>query len=718
MNKEFEILAPAGSLEILKAVILAGADAVYLGGEQYGARAYANNFTREELIEGLHFAHLRDKSVYLTINTLMKNQEIGKPLFDYLLPFYENGLDAVIVQDFGAMAFVKRCFPDLAIHCSTQMTVTSYEGARFLKELGATRVVTSRELSLAEIKRIHEEVAVEIETFVHGALCYCYSGQCLFSSMLGGRSGNRGRCAQPCRLSYEVYDTKRKQIKSESFVLSPKDLCGIKHLKEMHEAGIFSLKIEGRMKKEQYAAGVTQMYRKYVDLYLKNAKKCEVSEKDWKHIMDLGNRCGFTDAYFTKQNGPDMITFLKPSHEKAKELEHTEKEASKLETNGYLFLSSQEECCFTLVCGEHSVTVTAPAATIAQNKPLLQEEVDARMRKTGDTPFALQDLQIDMESNLFMPVKDLNQLRRDGFTLLERELLQEHVRSQASYVPFNRMPDDANTSSEKAITWIAYIENEEQLKPILSSKIISDIYVDCSVMTRENFIPLLRKLSNQVHESGKRIFLALPTIFRVRTQAFYEGLWGEIIPLIDGLLLRNYEELQWCKERNVTLPVVLDHNLYTYNDESSYAFLQSGYAHHTMPLELNAKEIKNRDNRGTQMLVYGYYPLMTTAQCVHHNVIKCDKNRTIHYLKDRYQKLFPVKNYCDACYNVIYNSLPVMLFKQLDTICNAGVKELRLQFTLESEQEVALMMDALDRKEYDMPFLKDYTNGHFKRGVE
>ena len=260
--KKFELLAPAGSYEILKAVEAAGADAVYVGGTAFGARAYANNFTEDELIEAISYMHIRGKRLYLTVNTLMKNQEIENELYEFLAPLYENGLDGVIVQDLGAVYFIHESFPDMEIHTSTQMTITGVEGVQYLKRFGVTRVVMARELSLSEMKKIHQETGMELEAFVHGALCYCYSGQCLFSSMLGGRSGNRGRCAQPCRQMYSVLDQKKNVLKKDSYILSLKDICGIEDLPNLMEARVFSLKIEGRMKQAEYAAGTVSLYRK------------------------------------------------------------------------------------------------------------------------------------------------------------------------------------------------------------------------------------------------------------------------------------------------------------------------------------------------------------------------------------------------------------------------------------------------------------------------
>lgn len=313
----FELLAPAGSLAIFKAVVAAGADAVYVGGSKFGARAYADNFSDEELLEALDYAHLYGRRVYLTVNTLLKNSEIEQ-VCAYLQPFYEHGLDAVLVQDFGVLTAIHERFPDLAIHTSTQMTVTGVEAARLFSGYGVTRMVMARELSLNEMKRIREETGMELEAFVHGALCYCYSGQCLFSSMLGGRSGNRGRCAQPCRLPYAVMDEKHREYKKDAYVLSLKDMCGIKDLRGLADAGVYSLKIEGRMKQIPYAAGVVSYYRKYIDLFL-SGQETQVSEGDYRAVLALGNRCGFTDGYYHRHNGSDMVTFTKPNYEKTNE---------------------------------------------------------------------------------------------------------------------------------------------------------------------------------------------------------------------------------------------------------------------------------------------------------------------------------------------------------------------------------------------------------------
>ena len=323
MKDRVEILAPAGSMECLKAAVAAGADAVYTGGALFGARAYAHNLTEEELLEAIDYVHLHGKRLYLTVNTLIKDREMEKQMYDYLLPYYRQGLDAVIVQDIGLFRFIRKHFPDLPIHASTQMTLTGVDGAKFLEKEGAQRIVTSRELSMAEVKKIADETELEIESFVHGALCYCYSGQCLFSSFIGGRSGNRGQCAQPCRLLYQTPEAKRPQ-----YLLSLKDICTLELIPEMIESGIYSFKIEGRMKKPEYAAAVAFQYRKYADLYLKYYEECpagedpavyamkryRVREEDRQMLLDLYNRGGFHTGYYHTQNGREMVSLNRPNH--------------------------------------------------------------------------------------------------------------------------------------------------------------------------------------------------------------------------------------------------------------------------------------------------------------------------------------------------------------------------------------------------------------------
>ena len=316
-DRMVELLAPAGSYESLRAAVNAGADAVYIGGSRFGARAYADNPKEDALLDGIGYCHLHGKKLYMTVNTLLKEEELEQELYSYLLPYYQAGLDGVIVQDFGVVQYLAEHFPGLPVHASTQMTITGCDSVRVLQRHGVTRVVPARELSLDEVQQIIEETGIEVETFVHGALCYCYSGQCLFSSMIGGRSGNRGRCAQPCRLPFRREDGERNVLGSQKYLLSMKDLCTLELLPEIVGAGIASLKIEGRMKRPEYTAGVVSIYRKYLDRLEQmdgKPKHWKADPEDLRTLMDLYNRGGFTGGYYHQHNGPKMMSMERPNH--------------------------------------------------------------------------------------------------------------------------------------------------------------------------------------------------------------------------------------------------------------------------------------------------------------------------------------------------------------------------------------------------------------------
>lgn len=719
INKDFEILAPAGSFQTFKAVIEAGADAIYVGGAKFGARAYADNFSQEELLEALDYAHLRNKKVYLTVNTLLKNDEINNKLYDYLLPFYERGLDAVLVQDFGALNYIHKAFPDLPIHTSTQMTVTGIEGVKFLQKYGVTRVVMARETSLPEMKRIHEETGMELEAFVHGALCYCYSGQCLFSSLLGGRSGNRGRCAQPCRLPYTTLDSKGKVLLKDSYILSMKDMCGINNLKELKDSGVYSLKIEGRMKKPEYAAGVVSFYRKYVD------SMESVTNYDFERIKALGNRCGFTDSYYHNHNSSNMITYEKPNFAVGDESfaseissKYVDKE-TKLPITGFCELNAGKNSFFTVRCQNYVYTETGDVIDKAQKKPLIKEDVIKRLSKTGDTSFFFEELNLSMDDNIFIPNGALNELRRNALNGLKNQILKEYFRSseKCSKLTIKNSELAQNIIDKCNAIYSASIETKEQLDEVCNSSIVSRVYIDWNRYSLASFEKELSVDINLCLSKNKEMYIILPAICRDTT---YRFILSNIEALsnanLAGFLVKNYEELSLCLNYFSNKKIVLDHNLYTYNNYAVESFDKLGIFLNTMPLELNSKEIARRDNKNTEMIIYGYYPLMTSAQCVHKNSLKCDKCKQVTYLKDRYNKLFPVKNHCNECYNVIYNTVPTLLLNDINKIQSNNVYNFRLMFTVEDDKQTKEILSY-----FENPSLKrngEYTNGHYKRGVE
>lgn len=729
----FELLAPAGTFEIFRAVIEAGADAVYVGGSRFGARAYAGNFSEEELLEAIDYAHLRGKKVYLTVNTLLKNEELAQ-LYDYLLPYYERGLDAVLVQDFGALSFIHRYFPLLPIHASTQMTITGPEGVEFLQELGVERVVLPREMSLAEMKQIHDQTGAELEAFVHGALCYCYSGQCLFSSMLGGRSGNRGRCAQPCRLPYKVLDERHHQVRDDSYVLSMKDLCGLSDLKQLREAGVYSLKIEGRMKQVSYAAGVVSFYRKYIDRFLEEQKETKVSAADLQTVKSLGCRLDFTDGYYHKQNGADMITFEKPGYEKTgASLEEEVRDLflshqEKIKASGRISLRVGQPAFYEISCGDASVCVTGPEVMEAKSKPLTLEAVKARMAKTGDTFFDMTEVTVELEEGAFLPNGALNELRRRAVRKLEERMLSSCRRAaEPAEKPafLSGDPCPGKEKSPKNFEVSCLVDKRELLPVLAESSLVSRVYVELAMYRGTKDAGKLRQDLELLVHADKEIFLALPRIFRQPARIQWNQ-WKNLIGTLPvrGFLARSYEEFALVRQQFPEYELVTDHNLYTYNDVSSIEFQNKGADTVTVPLELNRGELAARENQNSEMVIYGYEPLMTSAQCVYANTGRCDQTPSVRYLKDRYKAQFPVKNYCSSCVNVIYNSLPLALFPFLRELKNNGIQRVRLDFVLESPAQAKDILRVFEefmeqkRNSYPKEWQNHYTNGHYKRGVE
>ncbi|RGG36513.1 MULTISPECIES: peptidase U32 family protein [unclassified Roseburia] len=749
--KELELLAPAGSLKTLKAVIHAGADAVYLGGSMFGARAYANNFNEEELLEAIRFGHIHGRKIILAVNTLLKEYELGQ-LYDYLHPYYEAGLDAVIVQDMGVMEFIKTHFPNLPIHTSTQMTITNVEGARLLKEQGVERVVTAREMSLEEIQRIHDEVGVELESFIHGALCYCYSGQCLFSSIIGGRSGNRGRCAQPCRLSYEVLQGEKSLTGHHATpILSLKDMCTLPFLYELADHGVYSFKIEGRMKTPEYAAGVVSIYRKYMDSYL-DGSRIPVEKKDIRALLELGNRGGFTNGYYYHHNDSDMLSGESASHNKSEGVlqdnirrEYVDTEL-KEKIKGKLILNKECPAKIEVQYGKIKVSYQGDMVLVAQNRPLTEEVVTEKITKTGNTPFVFENLEVTMDDDIFMPVNQLNQLRRGALEALEEALLKPYERTLPELVETSSAETDRQTTGnvikEKQISGQSLsqtsgqqsagsstevrvlIEDAEQLPAVLKADFVDTVYLDCMLYTRENLIRKLSEDIDRVQASGKKAFYVFPFIFRQQTSLFYEKIMPELKKLpLNGIMVRSLDEIAFIKEwGNENWQMVSDSNLYTYSNEAAEYFYHLGMMQDTIPVELNRKEILRRENSRSEMIIYGRLPLMITAQCIHKNTLGCMHQPDVLTLKDRYSVHFPVKNFCSECYNVIYNSLPVCLFKEDVTVKKIAPAAVRLSFTIETEEETEQILTIYGDIYKNGGILgqlpMECTNGHFKRGVE
>ena len=757
-REEIELLAPAGSYEGFEAAIGAGADAVYVGGAAFGARAYAKNFGEEELLRAIDTAHIHGKKLYLTVNTLLKNRELSEQLYDYLLPYYKEGLDAVIVQDLGVFKMIREMFPGMHLHASTQMTVTGPEGMKFLEEQGASRVVTARELSLDEIRRMHETSPIEIESFVHGALCYSYSGQCLMSSILGGRSGNRGRCAQPCRLPYqtglcgeyreETENQRSKNCTNKSHInknrtnrnfenknqssrnrqdkfqeevcpLSLKDISAIEILPQIIEAGVTSLKIEGRMKQPGYTAGVTSVYRKYLDiLFEKGAENYKVAEKDRQYLLDLFNRGGSCTGYYEMQNGPSMMAFT--NEKKTGDITPVLRK-KKEKIQGTLILFPGSPAILDVSCRGIHGSASLGEVQYAQNQPLTGERIRSQMEKLGNTEYEWENLEIQMDESIFIPMKMLNEVRRQALESLEEEILKSYRREEVE--------KNSQHTNKKAVkiqkTLPIYISCEEKSTALALYKRegIQGMYLNGDAM---------EACLDEGVSRGMEMYLSLPHIMRGE---FPENLLTQIDNWLDrgmtGFLVRNLETFAILKKAGLAEKCVLDHSVYTWNDEAVDFWIGQHVMRNTVPLELNEGEIRHRNNQNSEMLIYGYLPLMISAQCVHKNVYGCNHKEEWVTMKDRYDKEFTAKCVCNPwkmdntnsrihCYNIIYNSIPYGLLKEKSQIDRLGVSSLRLAFTIEKPQDAVKIYEEfrdvyLNEKN---PRKRDYTKGHFKRGAE
>lgn len=762
-----ELLAPAGDMSCLKAAIAAGADAVYLGGQKFGARAYAGNFSDEELLDALKLAHFFEKKVYLTINTLTKEDEL-KELTGWLAPFYEAGLDGVIIQDLGALSRCREAFPDLALHASTQMTVTESESALFLKSLGVERIVPARELSLEEIVLMKQKTGLELETFVHGALCYCYSGQCLFSSLLGGRSGNRGRCAQPCRLPYSVSkdagipDKKKKKCAGEQYPLSLKDLCTLPLLPRLLDAGIDSFKIEGRMKSPEYVAGVTAAYRKYIDLYKENPKAWSVDPRDLEFLSHLYVRSELETGYYERHNGREMITLQKPgyagcSDEVLEEIRGKYLNADLTrEVNMILTLEQESPAKLLAVCGDIAVEKEGMTVMAAQKRPLSKEDVKKQIIKLGGTHFALGSLDIRMQEGIFLPVSALNDLRRQALEELYgriaaknaarhavpekctgRECGLKNADSEGDFRSINADIEENMAGLHHGDTaWYVSALRADQAMEAVQSTYIDRLYLAAdAVLDDADSERLIGEIRLRKQKDPQfTFFLMLPAILR----SYSEGYLNELIEwqkrdghdlLTDGFLAGGLSGIFAAKRLGSEKKLSLQHSTYLFNAETWRFFMRHFQIDsYTAPLELNRQELKALPAANREQMVYGRIPMMISAGCVKKTAGDClicrtpqslaggMKGQSRYFLTDRYQAEFPVFINCRHCMNTIYNSVPLSLHQYCPEIAAQKVRAMRLDFTDETAAEAGNIIRCFTTGA-GIPSA-NYTTGHYKKGVQ
>lgn len=718
--KKVELLAPAGNYDALLGAVNAGADAVYLGGEQYGARAYADNFSRDEIISGIRLAHIYHKKIYLTINTLVKEREL-EGLYDFLLPFYEAGLDGVIIQDLGVLAYVRRYFPGLELHASTQMTLTGSEGVSFLKEYGVSRVVPARELSLEEIKNL-KETGIEVEIFIHGAMCYCYSGQCLFSSILGGRSGNRGRCAQPCRLPYEINGGK------ECFPLSMRDMCTIDLLPELIESGVDSFKIEGRMKKPSYVAGVTAIYRKYIDQYYEKGS-IHVSAQDRQLLSCLYIRSKIGDGYFHRHNGREMLTLESPAYSETDPGILTEiadryvHAPEKVPVDAQIELCSGKPAKLSLRAREAVITCEGEIVQEAQKQPLQTEKIEQQIRKMGASLLKVQDIKVKTQGQVFLPIGAINELRRKAVLAMEDKLIAAPRREAVPYEPYVRpqrqrlQKRPGGESLRKPLE--VCVSTWDQFDQIIARGLYR-IYLDSRLFLEKE--TLQKKLS--LKKGNTQIYGSTPYIVREKddkTLFDVEDAYKE--QLIQGVLIRNLESLAILKDSIAKKDLELDYGVYAWNHEA-LDLLSDKASGICLPVELNKGEWEELITYGKQKMrlsavVYGRLPMMITANCLQKTSDGCRGKSGTVMLKDRYGKEFPVYHDCRHCYNIIYNSVPLSLHRAFSEELQEAL-HCRLDFTLETAKECLKVTEYFQKisVQYEDPFYSEYTTGHYKRGVE
>ena len=805
-----ELLSPVGNWDSLYAAVQNGCDAVYLGVKGFNARNRANNFSTAELEEVIDYAHLRDVKVYIAANILYKEDEV-RDVLDFITKIYDYGVDALIVQDLGIAKLILEFFPDIELHASTQMNIHNLAGAQLLEELGFERVILARELNLAEIEEINRGTNLKVETFVHGAVCISYSGQCLMSSLIGGRSGNRGRCAQPCRMPYTLIDRASGEVVDKDFqkdyLLSPKDINTLEIIPELVEAGISSFKIEGRVKRPEYTALATRLYRKYIDQYFHDRDNYEVDAQDEQKLVQIFNRSGFISGYYKGQENLDLISQQRPknwglkigevtaynpqtkecqirlSHEVNKgdgieiwtqEGDNIALTLSDFESNGQnlitievernlssgavVYKTSDQKLLTDLaksyqqpntlrkidlyakvtaridqtlkidLWDQDGYFVTTELDFIveeARNQPLTEVEIEEQIEKLGATPYSLVELKFAIDTNIFIPISKLNQLRRRAVEELNQTRIQgfEPSKRRNKYDRAHLKVEPPNNSSNLKLT--AAVKNSKQLEAALNTS-INRIYTP---LKNINLAQLKRVVAEQ---EETEIFLQLP---RIASQKELEEFKEQVEILeeteLDGYLLSQLGIVQLVQESNKSLAA--DFSLNLFNSYSLSLMQELNFSSAAVSPELTLREIeKLGTDIAKELIVYGYLPMMHSTYCPIGAVARkfdfsqsCKLNcqERSYGLKDRKGMVEPIETEPKNCRSIIYNSQPLHLLNHLAKIKDSNCDSLRLNFTFEGKEETEEIIKAYQAK-LENPrkkissAIKDYTTGHFFRGVK
>lgn len=786
MNKKVELLSPVGDFECLIAAVQNGADAVYFGANKFNARINGTNFSNENLKKAIEYAKLRNVKTYLTLNTLIKNNEFEESV-ELIKYAYKCGIDAIIMQDLGLAKFAIENFPDLEIHASTQMTAHNVEGVKKLKELGFKRVVLSRELNLNEIKEIYDKTGMDLEMFIHGALCISYSGQCLMSSIIGQRSGNRGKCAGTCRLPYELIDKEENKTVDKGYLLSSKDVCTLDIIPELIKSGAMSFKIEGRMKTPEYVGVVTSVYRKYIDLAL-SGKEYVVDEEDRKNLMQVFNRGGFSTGYIKGKLGKNMMYKKRPNHmgvflgkvisynpnrgyvkikleeeinlgdsirinesscktselmknnnnvktAKVGEVVTIGRIKGKINTGDLVYktvslklenetsqISSKENVKrnafvkidieigkpihFEIVDIEtnQSFHMTGNIIEEAQKLGTEEERIKEQIRKTGGTIFEIENIQINLGKNAYVPIKEINELRRKGIEGLEEKLRGLIGRNLKSI----------------EIEELKVREKQENTKVALLLNLIKENYNYYNLNKVDRiYLPISEVILTKNQEKIKEIisvadtYLYMPNIIRdEHKQIIYNKIEETVKEYnIKGFVVSNISQIEELKKYN--MKIIGNYTLNVFNDKTAAELEKMNCSTITISPELNQEEIKTiKMNATKEFIVYGRTPLMTSEYCAIGTFKKCNGMCTKgkYVLKDRMNFEFPIYTNRINCNTSIYNSKITSIMWE-----NLNIDSIRIDILEESIEEINEIIEI--HKQNQRLEGQNYTNGNLRKDI-
>ena len=690
-----ELLAPAGSMEAVAAAVQNGADAVYLGYGDFNARRNAKNFSQEEFAAAVSYCHVRGAKVYLTLNTLLTDRELPAAA-QVAVHASEMGADAVLVQDMGVVRLLRQVAPDLPVHASTQMTVHNLDGVKMAADLGMTRAVLSRELSRDQIEYICQRAPIEIEVFGHGALCMCYSGQCFLSSVIGGRSGNRGLCAQPCRLKYGWMD------KADSYPLSLKDLSLAGHLRQLRKMGVACVKLEGRMKRPEYVAVVTGIYSRAIK------EDREPTAEELEQLRAAFSRQGFTQGYYLDQQGPDMFG-VREEEKEPKELfaaarnTYQSGEAQRVPVTFYAMIRPGEPAHVGVEDPQgRVVTVEGQVPEAARTRPLTAEAVETQLSRTGGTPYRCVKVRSLVEDGLSLPLAALNALRREALDGLTKQREELPRRRRGEFHPGARYE---NRKEPPALT--ISVRTAEQVTKELLDLGPAMVYIPLEELAAHP--------EKAQAPAGTPIGVILPRIAWDREMDQVAQQLRQVKDLgITDALIGNLGVLSAARELGFTLRG--DFGLEVYNSQAVKEYKRLGLSSLTLSFELKLAQVRDiSKSLDTELITYGRLPLMIMENCIIKNRTGSCNCQNSNILTDRKDARFPVVK-APGCRNELLNSQKLFLADKAADYQRAGLWAQRLLFTTENPRECVQVTQRYLGQGNWSP--NEYTRGLYYRDVE